>query len=83
MGGLLVALTMTAKLQDCVCPQVSNAVAMTKFEPMGKVLPLGGLTKRFGVLHPPVAVTVKKTVAPLGLVALVTMLFDGHWIASG
>ena len=79
MGGL----TVTVKLQLVVLPQVSLAVLVTVVVPMGKVLPLGGkaLTKGGG-LQPPLAVTLKYTVAPLELVA-VTVRFEEHASTSG
>lgn len=73
---------MTVKLHICVCEQESTAVAMTVVMPTGNVLPLDGLEKTIGVLHPPLAVTVKKTEVPPALVAVVTM-FEGQLICSG
>ena len=69
--------TVTVKLQVALLPQVSLAVAKTVVVPTGKVLPLAGLATMFGGVQPPLAVTVKKTVAPAGPVAAVTML-DGQ-----
>ena len=66
--------TVTVKLHICVLPQVSLAVAVTVVVPIGNVLPLGGLATRFGGVQPPLAVTVKNTVAPAGPVATVVML---------
>jgi len=55
MGRLV---TRIRKEQELVCPQLSLAVAVTVFVPMGKVLPLGGVVMRDGGgLHPPLAVT--------------------------
>jgi hypothetical protein len=70
--------TVTVKLQLVELPQVSLAVASTVVVPTGKVLPLGGLAvTNGGGLQPPLAFTVKNTLAPLGLVATVVM-FDGQ-----
>ena len=67
--------TVTLKLQCCVLPQLSLAVACTGVVPIGNVLPLGGLaTRNGGGLQPPEALTLKKTVAPLGPVAVVVIL---------
>ena len=56
-------------------PHVSLAVASTVVVPTGKVLPLGGLAvTNGGGLQPPLALTLKNTVAPLGPVATVVML---------
>jgi hypothetical protein len=71
MGALA---TVTVKLQLVLLPQASLAVTSTMFVPIGKVLPLGGLAMMVGGLHPPEAVTVKNTAAPLELVAAVAML---------
>ncbi len=65
---------MTVKLQFVLAPQVSEAVTITVVVPTGKVLPLGGLAITFGVLQPPLAETLKKTVAPAALVAATVML---------
>jgi hypothetical protein len=63
------------KLQLVLLPQVSLAVHVTVVVPMGNVLPLGGLHTRFGGgLHPPLAVLLKNTVAPLGPLAITVML---------
>ena len=70
-----IGLTVTLKLQCCVLPQLSLAVACTGVVPIGNVLPLGGLAIRNGGgLQPPEALTLKKTVAPLGPVAVVVIL---------
>ena len=51
--------------------------------PIGKVLPLGGMQDKVGGgLHPPVAELVKKTIAPLELVAA-TVIFDEQFNAMG
>jgi hypothetical protein len=64
-------------------PQVSLAVAVTVVVPIGNVLPLGGLAvKNGGGLQPPLAVTVKNTVAPFELVA-VTVMFDEQLMLIG
>ena len=66
--------TVTVKLQLVLLPQVSLAVVNTVVVPIGNVLPLGGLATTVGVLQPPLAVTVKNTVAPVELVAVTVML---------
>ncbi len=72
--------TVTVKLQLVAFPQLSLAPANTVVVPIGNVLPLGGLAPtNGGGLQPPLAETVKNTVAPLGPVAVVTM-FDGQVI---
>ena len=71
------------KLQLVELPQVSLAVASTVVVPIGKVLPLGGLAvTNGGGLQPPLAFTVKNTLAPLGPVATVVM-FDGQAMVTG
>src|ERR1019366_8936934 len=76
IGGYTGGLTVTVKLQLVNVPQPSLAVVSTVVVPTGKVLPLGGLAlMNGGGLQPPVAETVKNTVAPLELVA-VTVMFD-------
>jgi hypothetical protein len=80
IGGLT---TVTVKLQLVLLPQVSLAVVNTVVVPTGKVLPLGGLAvTNGGGLQPPLAVTLKKTVAPLPLFALTVML-DGQFSKIG
>ena len=75
--------TVTVKLQLVLLPQVSLAVANTVVVPIGNVLPLGGLAvTNGGGLQPPLPLTVKKTVAPLELVAVAVML-DGHAMLTG
>ena len=75
--------TVTVKLHVALLAHVSLAVAVTVVVPMGKVLPLGGLAvTNGGGLHPPLALAVKNTVAPLGPVATVVM-FDGQAMATG
>ena len=75
--------TITEKEQLVLCPQLSLAEQVTMVVPMGKVLPLGGLQlTNGGGLHPPVAELVKKTVAPLALVAD-TVIFDEQFRTSG
>jgi hypothetical protein len=74
---LVAAFTVTVKLHMAASPQVSEAVTFTVVVPTGKVLPLGGTAFTSGTLHPPPAVAVKNTTAPLLLVA-VTVIFDGH-----
>src|ERR1043166_4286037 len=72
-GGVLL-FTVTLKLQLVLWPQLLVAVTNTIVVPMGKVLPLGGLAKtEGGGLQPPLALTLKKTVAPFELVAVVVM----------
>ena len=57
-------------------PLASVAILVTTVVPTGKVLPLGGLqTSVGGGLQPPLAVLVKRTAAPLELVAF-TMIFE-------
>ena len=80
IGGLT---TVTVKLQLVLLPQVSLAVVSTVVVPTGNVLPLGGLAvTKGGGLQPPLAVTVKNTVAPLELVA-VTVMFDAQFSTIG
>ena len=75
--------TVTVKLQLVLLPQESLAVVVTKFVPIGKVLPLGGLAMtNGGGLQPPEAVAVKNTVAPLELVA-VTVMLEGQVSTMG
>ena len=75
--------TVTVKLQLVLLPQVSLAVVNTVVVPTGNVLPLGGVANtEGGGLQPPLAVAVKKTVAPFELVA-VTVIFDGQFKTSG
>ena len=69
--------TVTVKLHVAVLPQVSLAVTVTVVVPTGNVLPLGGLATTVGGVHPPLALTVKNTVAPPGPVAA-TVIFDGQ-----
>ena len=71
------------KLQLVELPQVSLAVASTVVVPIGKVLPLGGLATTIGGgLQPPLAVTVKNTLAPLELLAL-TVMFEEQFSTIG
>jgi hypothetical protein len=68
--------TVTVKLQFVLLPQLSLAVTKTVVVPTANVLPLGGLAVMLGGgLQPPLAVTVKNTVAPPELVAL-TVRFE-------
>ena len=68
-------ITVTSKKRLLEAPQVSEAVTVTVVVPMGKVLPLGGLAvRKGGGLQPPLAVQVKKTVAPFELVAVTVRL---------
>jgi len=64
------------KLQVLVSPQVSLAVVVTVVVPSGKVLPLGGEDDKLLALHPPLAVAVKYTCAPLELVCGTVMLAE-------
>ena len=78
IGGFVCALTMTRNEQLVVWPQLFVAVTKTVLVPIGKVLPLGGVAMtKGGGLHPPVALTLKKTTAPFELVA-VTVMFVEH-----
>ena len=61
--------TVTWNEQLAELPQVSLAVQVTVLVPIGKVLPLGGLAVMVRLVQPPLAVLLKKTVAPLALVA--------------
>ena len=80
MGGLQ---TFTVKLQLVLLPQASLAVVVTVVVPIGKVLPLGGLAETYGGgLQPPLAVTLKYTVAPLEPVA-VTVRFEEQFSTIG
>lgn len=80
IGGLT---TVTVKLQLVLLPQVSLAVVNTVVVPTGNVLPLAGLAlTNGGGLQPPLAVTVKNTVAPLPLLAL-TVRLDGQFSKIG
>ena len=73
MGGRT---TVTVKLQLVNVAHESLTLTFTVVVPIGNVLPLGGLAlMNGGGLQPPVAETVKNTVAPLELVA-VTVMFD-------
>jgi hypothetical protein len=75
--------TVTVKLQLVLVPQPSLAVLYTVVMPIGKVLPLGGTAvTKGGGLQPPLAVTLKNTVAPLELVA-VTVRFDEQFRLIG
>jgi len=75
MGGRT---TVTLKLQFVNWLQASLAEQLTIVLPTGNVLPLGGIQLTIGGgLQPPVAVLVKNTKAPLGLLAA-TVMFDGH-----
>jgi len=77
-------MTVTVKLQLVVVPQASLAVAMTVVVPMGNVLPLGGMAVKFkGVLHPPVAETVKNTATPLELVVVTVILVEQSMAMGG
>jgi hypothetical protein len=72
-----VRVTMTVKLQFVECPHPSLAVQVTVVVPKGKVLPLGGLhTTAGGGVQPPVAELLKKTTAPLELVAGTVMFVE-------
>jgi hypothetical protein len=80
MGG---SITVTWNEQLVLSPQESLAVTLTVVVPTGNVLPLGGLATMFGGgLHPPLALAVKNTVAPLELVAFTTM-FDEQFNRIG
>jgi hypothetical protein len=79
IGGLT---TVTWNEQFVVVPQVSLAATNTVVVPTGKVLPLGGLARIFGGEQPPLAVTVKKTVAPPELVAA-TVMFEEQFSTIG
>jgi hypothetical protein len=79
-----VCVTVTWNEQLVEFPQVSLAVANTVVVPIGKVLPLGGLAlTNGGGLHPPLALTVKNTVAPPGPVAAVEMLVGQAIVSCG
>ena len=67
MGGRV---TMTLNEQVFVLLQLSVAVTLTRLVPMGNVLPLGGDAKILMGAHPLLALTLKKTVAPPGPVAV-------------
>ena len=83
IGGYEGGFTVTVKLQLVEWPQVSLADTNTVVRPSGKVLPLGGLAlTNGGGLQPPLAVTLKKTVAPLELAA-VTVRLDEQFRTSG
>ena len=74
---------MTVKLQLVVLPQLSLAVLITVVVPIGKVLPLGGTAvTKGGGLQPPLAMTLKYTMAPPELVAL-TVRFEEQVSSSG
>jgi hypothetical protein len=73
-------LTITRKLQLVLLPQESLAVVVTRFVPIGKKLPLGGMEERVsGELQPPEAEVEKNTVVPLTLVPVgVTVRSEEH-----
>src|ERR1039458_4095516 len=80
MGG---ATTVTVKLQLVLLPHESLAVVNTVVVPIENVLPLGGLAlTNGGGLQPPLAVTVKNTLAPLELLAL-TVMFEEQFSTIG
>ena len=66
--------TVTENMQLVLWLQESLAVQFTGVVPMGKVLPLGGLQIKSGVLQPPEIDGLKLTTAPFVPVAPVTVL---------
>ena len=81
IGGLT---TVTRNEQLVLVPHVSLAVTVTVVVPTGNVLPLGGLaTTPGGGLQPPLAVTLKNTVAPLELVAVTVRLDEQLRLIGG
>lgn len=68
--------TITWNEQLVLLLQVSLAVTITVLVPIGKMLPLGGVAITLGVLQPPVAETLKNTVAPFEQVATVVILVE-------
>src|ERR1035441_6424359 len=80
IGGLT---TVTWNEQLVLLPQESLAVTVTGVVPIGNVLPLGGMAlTNGGGLQPPLAETVKNTVAPVEPVAA-TVMFEEQFRTIG
>jgi hypothetical protein len=77
------SVTITWNEQFVLLLQESLAVTNTVLVPIGKTLPLGGVAMMLGGLQPPEALTLKKTVAPLELVATVAILVEHVRLMGG